>query len=423
MLGISLFLVLTARSARHGGTTGDFPIFYHAALGLERGENIYNRAPEAGVDGTYLYPPSLAMLFVPLAKLGQAGCAWAWAWINAGMLLVVLLVGAREMHGRLTGPAEKDARLGWSTGATVLAVALLGLVLTIGKVRSVIGGGQTDLLVVLGVLLGLVWCERRPALSGAAIALACVIKYTPILFVGYLLVRGRWRAAAWSVAFLAVFAVLPALVCGWDQNLRLWGIALGGVSRVFGSSVATETAATVQDAAHPLSISITSALTRAMLPTPGAGVALLGAALVGLGLLGATWRMYAARGFSLLRRPRGTALPALMAMEWAGVIVAMLAFSPHTQGRHLVLLIVVNLFCAALLLAARPGRAALVALLLGQVAMNFPPTGMGMDGLVAGWRAIGGAGWCVALMWLGVAWAGLARARTLESVPAIRQRG
>jgi hypothetical protein len=64
----------------------------------------------------------------------------------------------------------------------------------------------------------------RAAAGGAALALAASTKATPIAFVPYLLYRRRWREAAWTVGFLALFNVaLPAAAFGPARAATLWG--------------------------------------------------------------------------------------------------------------------------------------------------------------------------------------------------------
>ncbi len=410
LMGVGIFLLLTCGSAKSGGTKGDFPCFYQAGVRLPLGENIYEKPPNAG---EYIYPPLLAAIFTPLAKLGQARCAWAWAGINVAMLYAAVLLGARDVARRL--------RIG-ASAPVVLSIALLGLLLSIDKVKSVISGGQTDLIMVLGVGLGLVYHDRRPAIAGAALALAANVKYTPLIFVPYLLLRGQWRAAIWTLVFFVAFALAPASVVGWGRNIDLWMIALGGVARLFGYSGATEFAGSIRDASHHLSVSITSALSRALTPTLGNKGAMAASGLVALGVLAVSWRMYALRRIPMLLRPRDERSPTLAAIEWAGVIVAILAFSPQTQGRHFVMLLTLHLLAAGMVLrpvAGVPRLWLVLGLIVIQMGMLLPPSTPSMRGAVDAWRAIGGMGWCLLPLWFALLWTGLARATREPSAVTI----
>jgi alpha-1,2-mannosyltransferase len=407
---IGVLLVLTSRSARSGGLAGDFPVFYYAGLRLPAGENIYETIPQSG---EYIYPPLMAALFAPLSRLGQAASAWTWASISVAALLAVLLVTARDTARRF--------RVDGGLRAT-LAIALLALLLSYDKTRAVISGGQSDIIMVLGVCLGMAFHDRRPALAGAALAFAANIKYTPLLFLAYLLLRGRWRAAAWTVVFFVAFALAPALVCGWSRNLELWRIALRGVLRLFGGSGDAGLAGSIQDATHPLSVSITSALARAM-PGALAGQAGLAAgALIGLLVLGLSWLMFARRGIPLLPQNAGVPAPStLAAVEWSGFVIAILALSPQTQGRHFVQLLAPNLVAAALLLRPPPGvpRTWLVLGLIAiEAGMMLPPGGRLFRNEVMWWQSVGGMAWCLLPYWFALLWTGLDAVRSFERTPA-----
>jgi alpha-1,2-mannosyltransferase len=95
-----------------------------------------------------------------------------------------------------------------------LALAAAVVAIWLEPVRTALGYGQVDILVALAVLYDL----TRPDTSrhkGAAIGLAAGLKLTPAIFVVYLLITRRYRAAATATAVFAGtvavgFAVLPA---------------------------------------------------------------------------------------------------------------------------------------------------------------------------------------------------------------------
>src|SRR5205814_1089288 len=83
----------------------------------------------------------------------------------------------------------------------------------------------------------------------------------------------------------------------------------------------------------------------------------------------------------------------LVAMEWAGMIAAVLVFSPQTTSRHMVMLLPLVAVAGALLLREEVWRrrvavgSALVVFFLGQL------LGMPEGGGVDAWRFIGGPSW------------------------------
>lgn len=405
MLAVGLGLALTARVGRTGGVSGDFPVFYKAAVGLLRGEPLHREAA-----GGYVYPPLLAFLMTPLTHLGQASAAYAFVGINVALAWLLALLMSMQSSTRLLSatPAERRPPVDL---LAVAAVACLGLLLSLDKVRSVVSGGQTDLLVLFGVVLGLVWLPRRPMLSGAAIAFAGSIKYVSLILLPYLILRRKWAAAGWTIAFTAIWSVVPVTISGWSTNAANLGIAWGGLARLLGLPVGDRPVAANQPITLPESVSITSTIARWMLDDHGrlATYGVIG--LMALGVLIATWALYRRAGVGLLWRRRDDPRePAMVLIEWCGVLTAVMLFSPQTQGRHMVALLPMHVAIAALLLIARPGVPRwplLAAVLLMQAGLNLPPGGRRFDAWVDAWRAVGGASWCLVVLWLVFVWTAL----------------
>ena len=176
---------------REGHWVGmDFHVYYQAALVLRRGEDIYH----AGISPLYVYPPTLAVLVVPLSflqadhatilwKLSQYACL-----MLAGVLLVNLLpprarplVGGLLMLGWLTSPFRDEVHFGESN-SLVLAL-VVGSVWLIARTQS-----EQPARIRLSL-----------ALAGFLLALAVSIKVLPVLLVALLWWRGPRvvAAAAW----------------------------------------------------------------------------------------------------------------------------------------------------------------------------------------------------------------------------------
>ncbi|HHN78495.1 MAG TPA: DUF2029 domain-containing protein, partial [Phycisphaerales bacterium] len=225
------------------------------------------------------------------------------------------------------------------------------------------------------------------------------IKYQSLVVLPYLLIRRRWRALTSTIVSAAAFALSTAAVFGWDRNAEYLRRGVGGLGRLFGEP-AVEGAANIFPITWIRSISVTSTIARfqewADLPAwslPAMVLVAAGAALAAVLLL------YKARGCSLfLRRDRTHDMTsprahALVAVEWAGMITAVLVFGPQTTARHMVLLVPLVSMAAMLLVVPRSGirrppiLAATVFLLLAFV---LPP-GSGDDTpALHTWRAVGG---------------------------------
>jgi alpha-1,2-mannosyltransferase len=153
---------------------------------------------------SFTYPPFAAVVFTALAAVPWGVAAAVLTGAGAVALPVALYMALR-----LPRPRREPAALVWP-----LALAAAVVAIWLEPVRTALGYGQVDILVALAVLYDL----TRPDTSrhkGAAIGLAAGLKLTPAIFVVYLLITRRYRAAATATAVFAGtvavgFAVLPA---------------------------------------------------------------------------------------------------------------------------------------------------------------------------------------------------------------------
>ncbi len=152
--------------------------------------------------GYITYPPSTAILFLPLAALGHTGFAVVWNAINALLVVVIPALAIGTLHGRIRGHPWW-----WYVLPGLVAFRLLETNATLS---------QSNLLVGFWCALAIYLLRQdRPAWAGLAIALGAAIKVTPGLFGVYFLYRGRWTAAiAAAAGAVLVFAILPALAYG-----------------------------------------------------------------------------------------------------------------------------------------------------------------------------------------------------------------
>ena len=301
---------------------------------------------------SYVYPPLFAVLCRPLTAWSANGAAKVFLFVNLACVLAAALIGTRAMMHRFGIPI---------TAPALCAAALLALVLTENDLRGELQAMETDVIILLMFTLALHWLDDKPLFSGAALAFAMNIKYLSLLALPYLLLRRRWKAAAGMVSWTIVFALLPALVLGWKENLRCLGVALGGLLGWIGKSSALGKSAAVHGIADGLSVSVTSAFARALrshhLPQ---SYSLPIATCLGLIFLAAAWLVYRRHGLPMWNWPHAvgqqTALfRGLIALEWAALIVVTLAFSPDTNTRHLSMVLLVYACAAPMLLIPRAG--------------------------------------------------------------------
>jgi len=172
----------------------DFEPYFAGALRWLQGAALY-----VNEDNDFIYPPSLAMLLVPLAPLPQAAARLCFYLLNFS----AVLLGMRWLH-RTLPPLPAPRR------ALVIVLALFG---SFRFFQALFDNQQLDGLVFGTVLAGgLLWARGRELWGAACWALAAGLKANPAFLVLLLLFRGRWRAAGIFAAALAALLLLPDLL-------------------------------------------------------------------------------------------------------------------------------------------------------------------------------------------------------------------
>jgi len=387
----------------------DFHVVYSAARAMSNQVDIY-----AGTAGMYIYSPFLAFIFQPLAALPEPVAANVWLILSATIILAASIIAARKVTGIWRLPArETDPSIPWLISATAL-------LLSISKVRSDLYLGQTDCLIVIG-LVGVLCCiERRPWLAGIAVGATANIKYLAFIFVPYFLIKRNYRAAIASIVSFLIFFALPAVEVGL-RSLKIYAInAIAVLTKVVGGPELMNLAATgrsqkpvVNSAAWSNSVSLTSSILRF---TRSHGISdfiavtlivLLFAAIVtAIVLIGRH------KGVDLLKWT--TARTAsnhgeASTIDWAALIVLALVFSPQTTSRHMILLILVYTVGTGIVLAQKRTslRILLIASMLATaVALSLPFRETGFHPWLITLKSIGAASWCAVLLILLIAWIG-----------------
>jgi len=408
LLGVVVWLGYSV-ARRITGMTGptprhmyrDFFEFFSGAEAMLQGKDIY----EAGALG-YIYPPLLAFLLMPIATLGLPAAAWAWLGVQVVVYTAALWLGAKEIHRRFGLPLD---------ALSVCGLILLALLLNIDKLRSELNMQQSNGILLLSFVLGLKWLDRRPVLCGLALAFGANLKYLTLIALPYLLIRRRWKAAGSLVVGTVAFALLPALYLGWETNLEYISRAFGGLGHLVSDVETGDASAKVFDADFGLSVPAFAArfFGEAGQTTISLGFVLL----VGGVYCAAAWAIYLKRRTPLLAKRGGDAerrepAPGIVAIEWAGLMILALAFSPQTNSRHFVILLLPGMVAVALL-SVHKHRASAWPLIIGCVVlvagMSLPPGGQASEAAVDRWRSVSGSTWCMLFWYLTILWTGLGR--------------
>lgn len=182
----------------------DLHVYYGAINGwLHDGVPLYDWVKPQSKYG-FTYPTFAALLMSPMAVVSWHTAVAVHVVLSVSATLPVLYWLARPLVDRLTAPK-------WFTWSVVLI-----LTAAFEPVRETFSFGQVNLILLFLVLADVrLLLARGSAWAGAGIGLAAAIKLTPGVFVLYLLVTKRWRAAAVATgvataATLASFAIAPA---------------------------------------------------------------------------------------------------------------------------------------------------------------------------------------------------------------------
>ncbi len=201
----------------------DSAVYRSGAIALLTGEPLYDNdflssePPWARLPFTY--PPTGALLFVPLALFATQV---SWGVLGALSVLALALVVRVALQNVPTRPA-------WLAPArTTLVVTALALGLE--PVWRTLFLGQINLILMALVVADVLLLGRSRHFGGVLVGVAAAVKLTPLIFVPHLWLIGR-RADA--VRALATFALLQLLIFAIIPHdfRRFWSVAVTNPER------------------------------------------------------------------------------------------------------------------------------------------------------------------------------------------------
>ncbi|MFY1672496.1 glycosyltransferase 87 family protein [Plantactinospora sp. WMMB334] len=203
------------------GHRGWFDIgVYHGAVNhwVHDGGRLYDYV-RPGTGYGFTYPPFAALCMLPLAVLDWHPAIAVNAAVTGAAAAFVLWL--------LVDPIAR--REGWHRGfGFAFAVCLFAM---LGPVRDTVSFGQVNLVLLALVYADLWLLERGHRLAGVGSGVAAAVKLTPAIFIGYLVVTRRWRAAGTAAATAAVATLLAWLVAP-EATRTYFGRAVWDTGRV-----------------------------------------------------------------------------------------------------------------------------------------------------------------------------------------------
>ena len=217
-LATAIGTFLTFVAVRHGFF--DLRV-YHGAINYwaHDGGSLYDYLLPKSTYG-FTYPPFAAIVMLPMAYT---------PWHLAIVIACVACVAATGiMLYWLVDPISR--RQGW-TRWYALALAFV-LAAAFEPLRETFLFGQVNMFLVLLVAADLLLLVSRGSrFAGVAIGLATAVKLTPGIFIVYLLVTRRWRAAIVAAGTATAATVFAAAVIP-DVSRVFWTDALWNTDRV-----------------------------------------------------------------------------------------------------------------------------------------------------------------------------------------------
>ena len=208
---LTVIVLASAKLIRNPIAKPDLEVYLHAASLILGGNNPYLTPIRAGVF-YYLYPPLFAVLFIPFTFLPINVTVVGWCVLN------VFLLGwaMKAFYELLAGTPffEIPSKARWTVG-------FFALLPTFRFIFNHLAFGQSNILVLALVVLGLVWLQKNRAfMGGAAIGISIAIKIISLPFAIWFAARRNVRVTLGIACGLLIGLLLPAILVGFDKNLH-----------------------------------------------------------------------------------------------------------------------------------------------------------------------------------------------------------
>ena len=230
-VALGAYVVAAVHDPRHLWSMIDLQVYRWGGEMARQHRNVYDL--KFGGFLSFTYTPLAVLAFDLMSHLSLGVLRFVMTGASLAALVGALWV-AFGLAG-LDGATQRGTRAGLTFGTA-------GVVLGLEPVAQTLSFGQINLLLMALVLVDLAQPDGR-RWKGAGVGLAAAIKLTPAIFVGYLLLTRRLRAAAVAGATFAAavalgFLALPAPSRRfWFGGLFLNSERVGGVAYAGNQSV------------------------------------------------------------------------------------------------------------------------------------------------------------------------------------------
>lgn len=185
----------------------DFHCFYTAGKRILNHQNIY--VIKDRETSEFRYAPIFAVAMSGLALMNEGKADAIWFLINLFLFILALFY-----LKKLVTLQEIDQK----------SVFILYLVSILGIIRIAfhnLNSGQSNILMFSSMVIGLYYIGKKRELLGAVIfAFSILVKYTPLIFIPYFLLRKKFKLSLYIISAVSFYLLLPSLFIGFKTNLE-----------------------------------------------------------------------------------------------------------------------------------------------------------------------------------------------------------
>ncbi len=186
-------------------TSGDFDVYYTTSQNYLAGIPIYTA--HQGIE-EFKYLPVFALFFSPLALINKVPALYIWSILNLGLFygMFYFLYKLKQISFSST----RD-----------LAIVVFLFALTGRYIFANIKIGQANMLLCFLMVMAMYFeIQKKDLLSALALAFSLMIKFFPLLLLGYFVIRRRFKIVGYTFLFIGFFLFLPAVYSGFSLNLK-----------------------------------------------------------------------------------------------------------------------------------------------------------------------------------------------------------
>lgn len=184
----------------------DFNCFYTAGKRVLEQKDIYVLRDQETAE--FRYAPIFAVLMSGLALMDRDSADTVWFMINFFLLIITFIFLKKLIIKQ---------KLDFKRSFILYALTIVG---TFRFILHNFDAGQTNILMLASIIMGLYFiAQKREIVGGAIFAFSIMIKYTPLVFIPYFLVKRKFKLSFVIIISVIIYFLLPSLFIGFKKNI------------------------------------------------------------------------------------------------------------------------------------------------------------------------------------------------------------